>query len=248
VFATWFITLLSVFLVSLMSFVGVLTIPWSDERMRGVIPLMVSFAAGALFGDCFIHILPEAFNELPSLYVSLLTLSGLMLFFALENFVSWRHCHIPTSEEHAHPLAVMNLVGDGIHNLMDGLVIGASYLASAPLGISTTIAVVLHEIPQEMGDFGVLIHAGLSVRRALFYNFTSALIAVVGGVISLIVGPVAEMYTSVMLPIAAGGFVYIAGSDLLPELTHECNPGQSILQFFFMLLGMTVMLLLLLVE
>lgn len=242
---TWLITLFSVFLVSLISLVGVLTIPWSDGRLKNVIPLMVSFAAGALFGDCFIHILPEAFSELQDIYVSALTLLGVALFFALENFVSWRHCHIPTTEEHTHPLAFMNLVGDGLHNLMDGLVIGASYLMSMPLGISTTIAVILHEIPQEVGDFGVLIHAGLPIKRALLYNFMSALVAVLGGVVSLLIGPIAQSYASAMLPIAAGGFVYIAGSDLLPELSHECNPRQSIAQFLSILLGMVVMFLLL---
>jgi len=247
VLTTWLIALSSVFLVSLISLVGVLTIPWSDKRLKGAIPLMVSFAAGALFGDCFIHILPEAFDELPSIYVSALTLSGVVLFFALENFVSWRHCHVPTSEEHVHPLAVMNIVGDGLHNLMDGLVIGASYLMGMPLGISTTIAVILHEIPQEIGDFGVLMHAGLPLKKALLYNFMSALVAVVGGAVSLLIGPIAQSYASAMLPIAAGGFVYIAGSDLLPELSHECDPRQSIAQFLSIILGMAVMFLLLLV-
>ncbi len=245
---TWLIVLSSVFLVSLISFIGALTIPWSDARLRKSIPMMVSFAVGALFGDAFIHLLPEAFEEIPALSVSALALIGILLFFAIENFMSWRHCHIPTSEQHMHPLAVMNLVGDGVHNLIDGMIIGASYLASIPLGVSTTIAVVLHEIPQEIGDFGVLMHAGLPLRRALTYNFLFGVIAVLGGVISLLIGPVVEEYISAMIPLAAGGFIYIAGSDLLPELTHECEIKKSLYHLISIACGMAVMFLLFALE
>jgi zinc and cadmium transporter len=142
----------------------------------------------------------------------------------------------------------MNLVGDGMHNLLDGMIIGASYLVSVPVGVSTTAAVLLHEIPQEMGDFGVLIHAGLGVKKALFYNFMSALVAIAGGVIPLLIGPVAEIYASAMLPVGAGAFVYIAGSDLIPELSHECELRSSLPQFISVLCGIAVMFLLLLLE
>jgi zinc and cadmium transporter len=244
----WLMVLSSLILVSLVSLVGVITVPWSDARFRKLIPLMVSFAVGALFGDAFIHLLPEAFDALPSITVSALTLLGIMLFFALEKFIRWRHCHMPISEGHPHPLATMNLVGDGMHNLLDGMIIGASYLVSVPVGVSTTAAVLLHEIPQEMGDFGVLIHAGLGVKKALFYNFMSALVAIAGGVIPLLIGPVAEIYASAMLPVGAGAFVYIAGSDLIPELSHECELRSSLPQFISVLCGIAVMFLLLLLE
>jgi zinc and cadmium transporter len=244
----WLMVLSSLILVSLVSLIGVITVPWSDARFRKAIPLMVSFAVGALFGDAFIHLLPESFDVLPSITASAFALLGIMLFFALEKFIRWRHCHMPTSENHPHPLVTMNLVGDGLHNLLDGMIIGASYLAGVPVGISTTIAVILHEIPQEMGDFGVLIHAGLGVKRALLYNFMSALVAMAGGTISLLIGPVAEGYVNVMLPIGAGAFVYIAGSDLLPELSHECELSSSLSQFFSVLCGIAVMFLLLLLE
>lgn len=155
---------------------------------------------------------------------------------------------MPTSENHPHPVVYMNLIGDGAHNLIDGMLIGASYLVSIPIGISTTIAVVLHEIPQEIGDFGVLVNGGLTVRKALFFNFLTALAAVVGVMISLIVGPFIKDYASFMLPITAGGFLYIAGSDLIPELHHENELRDSFWQLFSILLGVAIMGLLLLIN
>jgi zinc and cadmium transporter len=166
------------------------------------------------------------------------------MFFVLEKFIHWRHCHIPTSKSHPHPLAFMNLVGDGLHNLIDGMIIGGAYLASTALGVTTTIAVILHEIPQEIGDFGVLLHAGLKKTKALFYNFLSALTAVIGVIISITIGTMLENYLLFLLPLTAGGFIYIAGSDLIPELHKECEVSKSFIQFIWLILGIGVMLLL----
>jgi zinc and cadmium transporter len=142
----------------------------------------------------------------------------------------------------------MNLVADGVHNLIDGMLIGASYLASLPLGFATTAAVVLHEIPQEIGDFGVLLHSGFSKRRALLFNFCSASLAIVGALIALLVGTRIEGFTQWMLPLTAGGFIYIAGSDLLPELHKELELLRSALQLAAMGTGVGLMLLLALLE
>jgi len=236
----------SVLLVSLISLIGLFTFSVKEESLKKILLFFVSFSAGALFGDAFIHLLPEAAESGISIGISLSVLGGIMLFFILEKFIHWRHCHIPTSSRHPHPLAVMNLVGDGAHNFIDGLVIGASYLVSVPVGVATTIAVILHEIPQEIGDFGVLLHAGLSKKRAMFFNFLSAIAAVVGTMVALICG--SGEIAIMIIPFAAGGFIYIAGSDLIPELHKETNPKKSAAQLAAFLAGVGIMLLLLLAE
>jgi zinc and cadmium transporter len=180
--------------------------------------------------------------------VALYILLGIMIFFLLEKFLRWRHCHLSEDEEHVHPVVTMNLVGDGVHNMIDGMVIGASYLVSIPLGLTTTLAIVLHEIPQEMGDFGVLIHGGLSVKKALAFNFLSALTAIIGTILSLTIGPHVQGYTVALVPITAGGFIYIAGSDLLPELQHDVKVGRSLLQFAMILVGIGIMAALVILE
>lgn len=245
----WVYTIISVFVVSLVSLIGVFTLSISRERLKKVSIFFVSFATGALFGDAFIHLLPEAYEELGmDLSTSLFVLLGLLLFFVLEKFLRWRHCHLPVSKNHLHPLATMNLVGDAVHNLTDGLLIGATYMVSFPIGLATTLAVIFHEIPQEIGDFGVLIHGGLSVRKALFFNFFSAVVAVFGAIISLLIGLQAKTYAISLLPIAAGGFIYIAGSDLIPELKHNCGASTSFQQLLAIILGIATMTLLVFLE
>jgi zinc and cadmium transporter len=247
----WTYTLLSVVIVSLISLIGVFTLAMDRIFLQKILLYMVSFAVGALLGDAFIHLLPETFEKSEHPLVgSLLTVSGMMIFFVLEKFIRWRHCHSPTTEDHPHPLAWLNLFADAVHNFIDGVVIGASYIVSLPLGLTTTLAVVLHEIPQEMGDFGILVYGGFTTRKALFYNFITALTSVLGGVLSLLVGPHLQGYAEAMLPITAGGFIYIASTDLVPELHHGCETtaSQSILQFLLILFGIGLMALLLVME
>jgi len=245
----WLYSLMSVFLVSLLSFVGLLFIALKEESLKKILLFLVSFAAGSLLGDAFLHLLPKAIEELGvGLEMPLAILVGILTFFVLEKFISWRHCHIPTSKEHPHPVVFMNLVGDGFHNFTDGVVIAASFLVSVPLGIATALAVLFHEIPQEIGDFGVLIHGGFSKERALFFNFTSALMAVAGAVFTLFLGVRFISLMRLLIPFTAGGFIYIAGSDLIPELHKETNLAKSLLQMLGLILGIGVMLTLLLIE
>ena len=245
----WAYTLLSVVMISLISLVSVVVIMLGPRRLDRIIPLLISLAVGALFGDALVHLLPEAFEDSPSpTLVSLYVLLGILLFFLLERFLHWHHEHHAQSLNPVHPVAYVNLVADGFHNLLDGVIIGASYLISTPIGVATTLAVALHEIPQELGDFGILVHAGFTPRRALLMNLLSALLAVVGAVISLLLGPVVSGYTVFMLPLIAGGFIYIAGADLIPELHHEHELPGSLAQFAMILAGIGLMYLLLLVE
>jgi zinc and cadmium transporter len=241
----WIYSLISVIIVSLMSLVGVITFSIKLDTLKRVLFILVSFAAGSLFGGAFLHLLPEAIEQygLQS-GIFLILIGGIMLFFILEKIIHWRHCHIPTSDKHPHPLAFMNLIGDGVHNFIDGLAIGGSYLVSFQLGLATTIAVVLHEIPQEMGDFGILIYAGMSRAKALFFNFLSALSAVLGTIAILVFGPKIHHLSFFILPFTAGGFIYIAGSDLIPELRKENIFSKSFLQLLAILFGVALMMLL----
>lgn len=247
--SVWLYTIGSLALVSSISLIGVFFLSLQEKVLKKLLIFFVSFAVGGLLGDAFIHLIPESFEKLGSgLGTSLLILAGVFIFFSLEKFIRWRHCHIPISDHHTHPLATMNLIGDATHNLIDGMLIGASYMVSIPLGISTTIAIVLHEIPQEIGEFGVLLHSGMPVKKALFLNFLSALFALFGGVIALLVSSRIENFALYLLPITAGGFIYIAGSDLMPELQHETRIYSSLYQFFSILMGIGILALLTVLE
>jgi zinc and cadmium transporter len=243
------LTIGSVILVSILSLIGILFISLDRNKMQKILHFLVSFAVGGLFGDAFIHLLPESFERPGSkLFTSLSIVLGILIFFILEKFIRWRHCHITSSEEHLHAEVTLNIIGDGVHNLIDGILIGASYMTSIPIGITTTFAVILHEIPQEIGDFGVLVNGGLSVRKALVFNLLSAVTSILGAIISLVIGPQIQGYSLFMLPVTAGGFIYIAGSDLIPELQHDVNVSTSFSQLISIILGVLVMALLVLIE
>ncbi len=203
---------------------------------------LVSLSAGTLLGGAFLHLLPEAVEEHNGDFkIWLWLLAGVIIFFILEKIIHWRHCHIPTSDEHPHPLGAMNLIGDGLHNFIDGMVIAGSFLADTQLGIATTLAVIAHEIPQEIGDFGVLIHAGYKRGKALFFNFLTGLTAVIGAALILLIGTHFENFSAYIIPFTAGGFIYIATADLIPELKKDTLLSKSLGQLAAILLGLAIM-------
>ncbi len=239
---TWLYALGSVLLVSLVSLAGAATLSLSRSFLKRILLFLVSFAVGSLLGGAFIHLLPEAFaSDLNPLVVSGSVLAGIILFFILEKFFRWRHCHQETTADHVHPVVPMNIFGDAMHNFIDGILIGVTYAVSIPLGMATTVAVLLHEIPQEIGDFSILIHGGLTVKKALLFNFASALTAVIGVVMALMLGTSMEGVLLYFLPMTAGGFIYIAGSDLIPELHHNTDVKISIMQLLALLGGIAIM-------
>ena len=191
--------------------------------------------------------LPLLFEYLELL--SIFVLVGISVTFIIEKFLWWRHCHIPTSHEHPHSFAYMNLFGDAIHNFIDGLIIGGSYLLNSSLGIATTLAIIFHEIPQEIGDFGVLIYGGFKKSKALLFNFLTALTTLIGVILALTLGSLLQEMTQYILLFSAGNFIYIAGSDLIPELRQE-KPVflKSVLQLISFVLGFLIMLLLIFLE
>jgi len=235
--------------VSLLSLIGLAFISVAEEKLKRIIFFMVSLAVGGLFGDAFIHLLPESFERLGSkLQASVLVLAGIFAFFVLEKFLLWRHEHVLESDHSIRPVGYMNLVADGAHNFIDGAIIGASYVISLHVGIATTLAVIFHEIPHELGNFFVLLYAGFTKRKALFFNFVSALFAILGTISALLVGSQVEQFAALMLPLAAGGFIYIAGSDLVPELNKQVQLSKSIVQMIAIGAGIGLMLLLTLLE
>jgi zinc and cadmium transporter len=245
----WLYALASVILVSLLSVIGVVFISISEAKLKQIVFVLVSLAVGSLFGDVFIHLLPQAFEKLEArLEASLYLLAGIFIFFVLEKFIRWRHQHDLESQNAIHPVGYMNLLADGIHNFIDGMIIGAAYLTSLRVGIATTIAVAMHELPQEISDFGVLLHAGFSKKKALIFNFLSAMLAILGTILILLAGTTLHYFVASMIPLAAGGFVYIAGSDLVPELNKELEPAKSLVQLLAIAAGVGLMLLLTLLE
>lgn len=241
--------LLAVTLVSLFSLVGVFTLSIREEFIRKYIFLFVSLAVGALLGDAFIHLIPESFEAISNpTQVSLLIISGIFIFFILEKFMHWHHHGEDETEVQIHPVGKLVLFSDGVHNFIDGVIIGVSFLVSVPLGIATTLAVILHEIPQEIGDFGVLLHAGYSRKKALWFNFLSALMAILGTLVAFALGEAGESFITFILPVAAGGFIYIAVADLIPELHKTKVVKYSVIQFLALTLGVALMFVLTFLE
>ncbi len=235
-------SILSVIVVSLISLVGIFFVLMKKDKLNKIILFLVSLSAGSLLGGAFLHLIPEAFEESNSvLTTSLLVLLGIILFFIIEHVIHWRHCHVPTSKSHPHSLGIMNIIGDGFHNFLDGLVIAAAYFINIPLGIVTTLAVILHEIPQEIGDFGVLVYAGYSKKKALFFNFISALTAILGAIVGILFAGSSDAFALIVIPLAAGGFLYIAGSDLIPELHKNQEKQFSIKKIIGIILGILIM-------
>ncbi len=240
---------ISVIAVSLVSLLGVFSLSLNEDTLKKYINFFISLAIGALLGDAFIHIIPEAFESKLGVNISsILVIAGILIFFIIEKFIHWHHHGEDKEESHIHPMGKLILFTDGFHNFIDGAIIAASFMVSIPVGIATTIAVVLHEIPQEIGDFAVLIHAGYSKKKALFLNLISALASVLGLVVVLIFGNIVENAALWFIPIAAGGFIYIAVADLIPELHKTKNIKHSLVQIGIIIVGVLSMVALTLLE
>ena len=243
-------SLISAAIVSLISLIGIIFLALKI-RTQKIVEILVGFATGALFGDAFLHLLPESIEKLDFPLLGILILIGIFLFFILEEFICWRHCHLETSGSHPHPVAFMNLIGDALHNFFDGLAIGISFLTNFSLGLTTTLAIIFHEIPQEIGDFGVLVYAGFSKKKALILNLLTALTAVLGAVLPFVL-KLNFGQLNIFLPIISGGFIYIAGSDLVPLIKNQDKNQKSLKKSFVfllaMILGAALMYLLLLCE
>ncbi|MEM2974171.1 MAG: ZIP family metal transporter [Candidatus Micrarchaeia archaeon] len=237
--STLFWILASTFLVSLLSLIGSLFLAIKEAVVRKILIILVSLSAGALIGGAFLHLIPEAINSLETSTAFEYTLIGFISFFLIEKVLHWRHCHDKRCT--VHTFAYINLFGDVVHNFIDGAVIAASFMASIPLGIATTLAIALHEIPQELGDFGVLLYGGFKKTKALFLNFICALVAILGGISSYFLSGYIEGSIVFLLPFAAGGFIYISASDLIPEIRKETNIKKSFTTLAIFIIGILLM-------
>lgn len=231
--------LLAVIVVSLISVIGLLLLTFKTKTLSKITHLLVSFAAGSMIGGALLHILPEAIEEIPGLTPFLIVILGILIFFIIEKVLHWRHCHEDDCK--THNVAYLNLFGDAIHNFMDGVAIAGAFLINIPTGIATTFAIMIHEIPQELGDFGILIHSGISKLKAIGYNLLSAVSAIVGTMLTYLFASYVSEFVIYLMPIVAGGFLYMAGTDLLPELHKEKKVKTSIIQLLFMILGIVLM-------
>ncbi len=249
-YSIWIYSLVSVFIVSTLSLLGLSTFAIKKSLLQKMLTLLVGLSAGAMFGDVFIHLLPEiAHNNGFTLSISFTFIAGILISLIIEKFINWNHCHDHDCKDtNEKAFAYMILYGDSVHNFIDGLVIGGSYLINPAIGIATTLAVVLHEIPHEIGDFGALLHGGFSREKALFANFISALTAVLGTLFALVAYQHIKQVQFYLLAFAAANFIYIAGTDLIPELHKESNVNKTLLQILFFILGVALMLPLLLLE
>lgn len=249
---TWIWSLLSTLAVSSVSLIGLVAVSIGEERTRRLSTPLVALGVGTLLGDAFIHLIPEALESSggSALEPSLLLLSGVLVFFAVDKLVRRRSDArgLGATQPRAE-LVVLNAGGDAVHNFIDGVLIAAAYLVSPSLGISTSLAVICHEVPQELADFAILVHAGMNTRRAIALNLASASAAVLGTVCALAIGATAgPALVRVLIPVTAGGFVYIAAANLMPELQRDRSSGALLTQLSIIALGIAVMALLTLLE
>lgn len=235
--------IISTFLISLIAFIGALTLFLKERVLNKILLLLVSFSAGALIGSAFLHLIPEAIEEAGETSVFeifLYLILGFCTFFILEQFLKWHHHHA-TEHPEIMPFSYLILISDALHNFIDGLIIAGSFMVSFPMGFITSLAVILHEIPQEIGDFAVLIYGGIKKVKALFLNFISATVAILGGVIGFFFFQKVGEGILFLLPFTAGSFIYIAASDLIPQIKQEWDIKKSIIHLLVFLTGIIIM-------
>lgn len=235
--------LAAVIFVSLLSLAGAAFLVMKRKLLSRLMTYLLALSSGILLGSAFLDLLPEGLELLPDSAL-LWVLAGIVFFFCLEKLLSWHHHVDGDHSGDDKAVGYLSLVGDGIHNFVDGVVMGAAFLVSIPLGISTTVAVVAHELPHELADFAVLLHSGLSAPKALFLNFLSALTAVAGTLAVFFLASYSDVLVPHLVPFAAGNFIYIAASDLIPELHKKRSHHISLIQMAALIAGIWIVTLL----
>jgi len=228
-------------IVSLVSLIGIFSLLIKEGLLKKILLLLIGFSAGGLIGGAFFHLLPESLEHAGVKITFSYFIIGFCAFFILEKYLHWRHCHEGVCP--IHTFTYLNLIGDGVHNFIDGLVIGSSFMVSVNFGIITSLIIIFHEIPQEIGDFGVLIYGGFSKVKALYFNFLTALTCIAGTIAGYFISEYMHDFSIFLLPFTAGGFVYIAACDLVPELHKQADLKKSVLSFCAFLSGIIFILL-----
>ncbi|MGD2142214.1 MAG: ZIP family metal transporter [Candidatus Bathyarchaeota archaeon] len=239
--------LLATLVVSFFSLVGILSLSLRDDSLHKILFFLIAFSAGTILGAALFDLLPEAIEHVEGSVVFLYIASGFVAFYFLERFIYWYHGHGHQSDIREHQeekatkgFAYLNVLGDAIHNFIDGMIIAASFTTTFSVGLATTIAVIFHELPQEMGDYGVLVYAGFERPKALVLNFAAALSVVAGGIFTIFFLDTVETLSGLLISFSAGAFLYLAASELIPELQREENFWRSLIQFAIFLLGIAM--------
>lgn len=228
-------------LMALISIIGVITLFINKHALKEILIFFVSLSAGTLIGGSIFHLIPESYDEIGFLYTTGTMAISIFVFYIIEKVLHWHHHH---DVDDKHTLGMMNLFADSVHNFLDGIVIAGTFLTSIPIGISTTLNVLLHEIPQELGDFGVLLHSGFTIKKALFANLLVSLVSLIGGILGFMFFNVFEGLTGYITAFAAGGFIYIATTDLIPEVKQEAKKHKLWFAIVCFLLGFGLMFIL----
>jgi len=238
-------TLVATFAVSLISLVGVFALTITEAKLHKILAVMIAYSAGAILGAALFDLLPEAVELVERTLVFPIVASGFVVFMFLERIIYWYHGHghshefeDPGKKKPIKEFAYLNIVGDLIHNFIDGMIIAAGFINSFNVGLATTIAVAFHELPQEIGDYGILVYAGMERRRALLYNFLAALSAVLGGFIGSSFFASVENLGGYMIAFSAGAFIFLAASELIPEMHDGESRLRSMIQLAILVLGM----------
>ncbi len=238
------LALISVIAVSVVSVVFAIPLLIKKKLSNKLLLFLLSVSVGVLLSTVFMDFLPEVFSHSYTLGSALKILFGFLVMFVLEKFVHHHHNKKCESHDcghsHAYNLAPINLIGDGVHNFIDGLVIAGSYAVNVTLGIAATISIIFHEIPQEIADFGVLLYSGLSKKKALVFNFLSAATAIIGTLVGIILVGRTNGFSDFIIPFAAGNFIYIAASNLVPQLHRQCKIKDTILHIVAILIGIAI--------
>ena len=226
---------------SAIALVGSATLILSEATLKKILLPLVALAAGTLLGGALFHMIPAAVDELGNqLSIYMWVLAGFAAFFALEQFLHWHHCHDASCGHQREPLSYLILIADGLHNFIGGLAVASAFLIDTRVGVSAWLAAAAHEAPQELGDFGILIHGGWAPRKALLYNFLSGLSFLLGGLVTYVLS--LSFDVALLLPFAAGNYIYIAASDLIPEVKQEESLLRSGIHFASFLVGLTILL------
>jgi zinc and cadmium transporter len=237
----WIYTLISVTIVSMLSLLGLAAFPFGEDKIKKFLIWAVAFAGGTLLGDAFLHLIPEAYSAGDGIGIAFSILTGILTFFVLEKFIHWHHCHDIDCDEHNPTFSYVIMMGDAAHNFIDGMIIAASYVVSVPIGIATTLAVIFHEIPHEIGDFASMLYGGFSKQKALLYNFLAGIVAIFGALLVLAINANVTNVTYYLVPFAAGGFIYVASADIIPELHRSTRIWHSLAQLLFIICGIGIM-------
>ncbi len=238
---TFFWILGSGLLMSLIALSGSITLLLKKKTLEKILLPLVAFAAGSLIGGAFFHMLPIAIEKISNTHLVFLFVAlGFLTFLALEQFMHWHHCHRRIID-HKEPVTYLILIADGLHNFIGGLVVAGVFLVDIQLGITTWLAAAAHEVPQELGDFGVLLKGGWKKRKALLFNLVSGLTFLVGGIIAYFTSTQLNINTDYLIPFGAGNFIYIGASDLIPQVNKEESIKGNIIHYLSFVFGLILL-------